>query len=381
MFQYVISNILRQKAKSVLLVVGISALVSMVICITGIVSYQLRNAELHSAVTAGRVVVQPQYTGTTFPPSTRELPEEEFEAVESAGEFQPHLSTPVLFHIVEPPEYPTGPPLQLLVGLRPGAIKAITGDAAHETKTIKGELALPSENHVVLGNRTFQRLKEENPDIGVGSTVELMGETFTVSGVLDVSNDQMVDFTYIIDLKKAQEIFDKPGFVSSFVLTLEDVSKLSETSDRINALGENYALITNETMAQNVEEGIKLFKSLVVTISTVVILVSTIMIMTVMLLSIRERTRDIGIFRALGMPNSRIIMLVFWEIFIIASLGCLIGGAVSSYVLKYQMLFDLFDFGHIVKVVPLALLLSVLSSIVPALRIVKINPIEALHYE
>ena len=112
MTSYIISNLKKQKLRSLLMIIGIGALVAMVISITGIVSYQLKSMELHSASNAGKIIVQPQYSKNEFPISTIDLAEEGFGEIWNLGEFQEYLSTPVLSFIIQPPEYPTGPPLK-----------------------------------------------------------------------------------------------------------------------------------------------------------------------------------------------------------------------------------------------------------------------------
>ncbi len=383
MFDYVISSILKNKSKSILLIVGLAALVCMVISISGIVSYQIDTMKKHASSVSGRIIVQSKFSGIKYPPGSIDLKESGFTDIKNSLEcFQKELTSPVLFYSIKEPEYPTGPPMELLVGIQKKSIKSFTGAIANETKPYLGKLKFKDEYSVIIGSEIFKNLKKTNDSISINSKIDLFDHTFTIVAILEPSStDKMVDNSYIIPLKTAQIIFDKKGMVSSFIMTLKNVNILPEIVKKIKEFNKSYSLITNKTMAENVRNGMKLFSNMVNSISIVVTLVAILLLITVMLTNIRERTREIGILRALGMNNFNIIRIIFLEIITISTIGAIPGGIIAGLILKYAMLYDLFNIFHVLKIIPLSIIIAILSTIFPAIKILKIDPIRALQYE
>ncbi len=140
-------------------------------------------------------------------------------------------------------------------------------------------------------------------------------------------------------------------------------------------------LITDDIISRNAEKGIKLFEQMVNAISVVVTLGAAILILTVMLITIKERTKEIGVLRAIGASNTIVIKSILWEIFILSTAGSILGGIISGIVLRYFMLENLFDLWHILKYMPLSIVLTILSGVIPAIKISRILPVESLRYE
>jgi putative ABC transport system permease protein len=103
--------------------------------------------------------------------------------------------------------------------------------------------------------------------------------------------------------------------------------------------------------------------------------------MTVMLITVKERTREIGVLRALGASTGLIIRCVFWEIFLLSTTGSVGGAVAAGFVLRFALAENLFNLAHILKYLPLAVVLTLLSGVLPALSISRVMPVESLRYE
>ena len=103
--------------------------------------------------------------------------------------------------------------------------------------------------------------------------------------------------------------------------------------------------------------------------------------MTVMVITIKERTSEIGILRIIGSRNITLIKSIIYEIFIISFLGSFIACIISGIVLRYFLMENLFDFLRIILYIPFSILLTVFSGVIPAIKILNVEPVEALRYE
>jgi len=108
-----------------------------------------------------------------------------------------------------------------------------------------------------------------------------------------------------------------------------------------------------------------------------------------MLMSVLERTREIGVLRALGWRRRSVLGLIFRESLIIAVLGGLFGIGIAfglTAILQVTpglegYITPVWDWEIIVRAMTIALLLGVLGSLYPAFRATRLQPVEALRYE
>jgi putative ABC transport system permease protein len=124
-------------------------------------------------------------------------------------------------------------------------------------------------------------------------------------------------------------------------------------------------------------------------ISFLAILVGGLGVMNTMLMSVLERTREIGVLRALGWRRRRVLEMIITESLILSILGAL-GGIVIAFgliqlMLSSPVIADLvpvqWTVGIFVRAILVALVLGLVGGIYPAYRATKMQPVEALRYE
>jgi putative ABC transport system permease protein len=124
-------------------------------------------------------------------------------------------------------------------------------------------------------------------------------------------------------------------------------------------------------------------------ISLLAILVSGVVVMNTMLMSVMERTREIGVLRALGWRRRRVLSLIMEESVILGLIGGVIGigfgyllGVLLANIPIYgEMLSLKLSYEEFIRAFVVALTLGVLGGFIPALRATRMQPIEALRYE
>ena len=387
MFDYALKNTTRRWGRSLLTVVGITVMITLIIVITGIVSSQKRTMHAHASAGAGKINVQPLLAGSAYPAEGIDLAEDVAEDVLSlvADNVQAPLSGKVLYFPLAPPLYPNQPPEIILAGLESGKEEAFTGSVSNDVKPTAGveffagaEATCP----VILGMHAAEYYGEAAASgLHPGDTLTILGQDLSIIGFLDRSADVVVNNSIIVALEVAQGMLDKRGFVSSVILTQARVGADAQIVASIQDRYPQMNVVDDSMTRDNLEEGIKLFENLVNVISTVVVIAATILIVTVMLITIKERTREIGVLRALGASTGTIVLSICWEIFLLSATGSVLGGIASGLVLRFGLLENLFDLGHILKHMPLAIVLTLVSGVLPAFQISSILPVESLSYE
>lgn len=154
---------------------------------------------------------------------------------------------------------------------------------------------------------------------------ELNGEPFTVAGILEPTGSQD-DGIIFIDLRRAQQLFNKPG-----QLNLVEVAALCydcpideivrQTSDMLPG-----AKVT--AIRQTIEskmEAMHRFEHFSWGISLVVLMVGGLIVFTSMIASVNQRTREIGIFRAIGLRRSSILRIILMEAFMTSLIAGFLG--------------------------------------------------------
>ncbi|MBN1370413.1 MAG: ABC transporter permease [Anaerolineaceae bacterium] len=387
MLDYALKNILRRCARSLLIVSGVAVMMTLIIVITGIVDYQIRTMNAHAAAGSGKINVQPFLAGSGYPAEGIDLTETQAEALlaRASAYIQPVLSGKVLYFAIQAPLYPNQPPELILVGIEPGHEEAFTGSIARDVKPAAGSeflAASQTAEPAVLGQHAAEVLTRQlGRAVQPGTQIPLLGQDFTVTGILERSADMVVNNAVIVPLEQAQALLEKPGFVSSAILT---AANINADQDILRLVVEDFprlTVVTDDTVRNNAREGIKVFEAMVNTISVVVVLCAALLIMTVTLITVKERTKEIGVLRALGASKGRVIGGLICEVFVLSLAGSLIGGAAAGFVLAFALQENLFSLGHIASYLPLAVGLTLLAGSAPAWNISRIMPAEALRYE
>jgi putative ABC transport system permease protein len=171
----------------------------------------------------------------------------------------------------------------------------------------------------------------EKNGMKVGSTFEAYDKAFTVVGIMDQGTDFAND-AVVIPLKTAQELSGLEGEVSTIVAQADSIENLETAIDDVKKeLGEDHADVT--TTQDDVRQAISSLKT-VQNISIVgfitALAAAALIVLMVMFVIVRERRREIGVLKAIGGSNRRIVSQFIIEAVVLVAIGGIIGLGIST---------------------------------------------------
>lgn len=228
----------------------------------------------------------------------------------------------------------------------------------------------------------------------LGQTIKVNGEPFTIVGVLkeqadssENSSDQCIYIPYTVASKMSQN-----RFISSYTVTLTDANRLDEAkaileSKLTKILGSSdfYTIIATREILDELNKIIGTMKAALVCIAGISLLVGGIGIMNIMLVTVTERTKEIGIRKSLGAKKKNILSQFVVEAATISGIGGILGilfGAIISFVagklLDITIVPSLFA---IVLAFSVSVAIGIIFGLLPAKNAANLNPIDALRFE
>lgn len=280
----------------------------------------------------------------------------------------------------------------------------LVGVSSEYFEAVKPEIALGS----YLSSSSFAQTAKDvvfgadaANDVGLtadmlGQTVKLNGQDFRLVGVLDDQAGFGTSGRVYVTLDSARKLFSQYPYVSSIVIqanTPEQVDALQLTADSL--LRERYGLgadtearytITNQASLIAAVSSITDTLGLLLTgIAAISLIVGGIGIMNIMLVSVRERTREIGVRRAIGAKQSNILTQFLIEAIVLSLVGGVIGlilGEIAAFFLAIlgDWVFEI-KLDTVVLALGFSLLVGVVFGVWPARTAAKLEPIDALRFE
>lgn len=258
-----------------------------------------------------------------------------------------------------------------------------------------------ASTHAVIGPDTAEELGM--PKNAVGQIIRIQNTPFTIVGVTKAkgesgmgSQDDMVIIP-ISTMKKRMQGSRFPNAVQSVSLKLYTDADNNVVTDQITALlrqrhklkddaADDFQITDMKQVMETMETVTGYLKLLLVAIAAVSLLVGAIGIMNMMLVSVAERTREIGIRKAIGAREKQITIQFLSESLFISFLGSMAGlilgvglsQGVGRLILRYNVPFSIWP---VVVSVSVAVVVGLASGVFPALKAAKLNPIDSLRYE
>lgn len=266
-------------------------------------------------------------------------------------------------------------PFALVMGVEPeekglGQFRIVDGRTLQPDDTGK----------VIIG-----RVMATQEGLKIGDTLNIKDKSFEVVGIYEtgVSTE---DGGVVVPLNEAQSLFNLGDQVSMLQVKVENIDQVDEIRTQIESqYPQLLALIGSEVADQQAD--LQLIQGISSLIALIAIFVGSIVVMNTMIMSVMERTREIGILRAIGWKRRKILLLILKESFTISIIGGIIGIVLG--IVMVNVLNDLAKLSLtlpatldlIVGVFLITIILGILGGFYPAWRASKMSPMEALSRE
>ncbi|MDO4229682.1 MAG: ABC transporter permease [Capnocytophaga sp.] len=249
---------------------------------------------------------------------------------------------------------------------------------------------------IIGSDFTKTLLKDVNP---IGKVISIRGHKFTIIGVLKTKGSTFgnnEDVRVFIPLGIARSAFAVEDSNFEIKVRVADKDKLEGVMDDalvvmrnirgLRPLDEkNFGVERSDDLLHRIESMTQGIGIAGFVIGLITILGSSIALLNIMLVSVTERTKEIGIRKALGAHRKAITMQFFTETIIIAQLGAITGivlGISLGYLISKMADFEFtIPWAVIFVAILIAFVVAIISGLYPAVKASKLDPVEALRYE
>lgn len=247
-----------------------------------------------------------------------------------------------------------------------------------------------SSNIAILGYDTATTLFGN--DYAVGEKILLGSNYYTVIGVLgdNSSSDSDYDSSIILPLTSFASLTEDTTVGTMYFVTNEENPNTTMIERMINmSLGSYISsdyleVVTKDSVASTVSEVDEMTTILITLIGIISLFVSGIGVMNIMIVSVSERTREIGVRKAIGACDFDILKQFLIEAILLTTFGGLLGISIAylfNIMSEFIGISFIIDSQIVIISLGFSVLIGIIFGIIPALRASKLKPIDALKYE
>lgn len=251
---------------------------------------------------------------------------------------------------------------------------------------------------VFIGATVHERLFGEDVD-PINKKIKVGSREFSVIGVADKLGSLFghdLDEYIVMPLSTMQKIYRQPGNPINLIVSAVSMDQLQKAMDevrvvlrsirRISYAGkDDFTIVTPDAILSFINDFTLAFRAIMITLPFLSIVVGGIVIMNIMMISVTERTREIGIRKSLGASRRNILTQFLYESVILSLLGGLLGIAFGVWL--GGMVLQLMDIQNVPSTLAILLGVGISSGVglffgvYPAMKAARMDPIKALSYE
>jgi putative ABC transport system permease protein len=267
------------------------------------------------------------------------------------------------------------------VGGNPGDPFTVQPPTTQRSDTNASRASIEQPMVILLGVHLAERIGKSR-----GDTVNLFDEPYTISGVFR-SSSVWENGSIILPLDVLQALTDRKGQVTYINVVLQPVDSTDSSEQAISAIQGLDRRLLAMTTSQYVETDTRMqvARAMAWMTSVIAVLIGSISVLNTMLTSVLERTKEIGILRAIGWSKKRIAAMIIGEscgLSLVASLlgiaaAFILTGALSRSPATGGLISADINFPIILQGLVLALTIGLFGALMPAIRATRLSPTEA----
>ena len=363
MFKLICSNLLQRPTRTGVSILAVSLGVGLILISVGLSYGQLKDLAERTRSIGGDFMFQPPDGSVLFAVNSGMLSVHIREVIEKVEGVE--VATPILVKFL-------GDKFHLVFGIDVESFQRVN----RSLRFVDGRLFETPDEVIIDTNYARSR------NLHVGNQLELLGHTFTISGVFQEGTAVRV----LLPMATLQEINGTPEKATVFFIRASDRAQLEVVYERLKKRFRHYKITKIADLQDIMVSSTPVFRQFVTTMVFISVGVSFLIILLAMYSTITERTREIGILKSLGASKSYIVRMIIKESLLICALGVAIGFLLTFVATKIILM----TFPSIpVTITPLwrataaamAIVGGTLGAVYPAVKAARLDPVRALGYE
>ncbi len=375
MLDLALKNILRQKTRTILTIIGITIGIAAIITLGSISEGLTQTINSDLEFLSGFITVTSKDASTFFVGylGSEITQDEANELLDVSG-----VKDVVPFNLATGPIIPFHGPEYIVYGFDPDKSEYFEGK---DVDLESGRRLEPSDEFVAVIGFNYA----ETRHITLSDFIELEDEEFEVVGILEKTESDTDDIVFL-PLDTMNDVYDFDTYRAVYVIP-DDVSKMDSIAETINEEFTDLSARTTADIAKQASGIINNVRFFTVGIAAISAIVGGLGVMNTMIMSVLERRQEIGILKALGATNKFVMKLILIESSLISLVGGIFGvmvGFVSTFLMKtvsQGTAIAIITPNLIIYSLIFATSLGVIGGLYPSKKAADLSPIEALRYE
>ncbi len=253
--------------------------------------------------------------------------------------------------------------------------------AIRRYRIIEGE-PLTGRRQVIVG-----RMAAEQSGLEVGDTLRMLESNFRVVGIYE-TGAAFEDAGVVIGLREAQSVTGKPRQVQFYLISLRDPDQAETVKEELKAAFPEIDFSLSSELGESTSD-FRVMQDMADQLSIIAVFIGGVGMLNTMLMSVLERTREIGVLRSLGWRRRKVLGMILQESLVLGAvggacgipLGLGLGGLIGAAGIWGGAMEPIYTSELFVQAIVVAAIAGVVGGIYPAWRATRMRPVEALRYE
>ncbi|MCC6790635.1 MAG: ABC transporter permease [Thermomicrobiales bacterium] len=365
----VLKNLLRQRTRSALTILGIAIGITTVVAL-GVIADGLKatSGEIINAGGADFMVGQKGAADLTFSTVTTQ----EWDALATVPGVERAVGVALYIKRVGDNPY------FVAIGIEPEQLATTT------MHVVEGErFPIGATDQIMIGARAASELK-----LGIGDVLTISDRDFQITGIYQTGNVWQDNGAYV-PLATVQQLSGRTGVVTMVYVSIAEDADQAMVAQAIEDAFPQLATIQNTEDYGEVDQGMQLIDAANLAISLLAVGIGAIGVTNTMVMSVFERTREIGILRSVGWRGARIFRMIVGESLLLCMVAAVVGTLLGVLAVQGVMLIEAiggllepaYSLDIIFRAVIVAFGVALAGAAYPAVRAVRLTPMEALRHE